>query len=401
MPSTKPDTCSSADIVTARMRTAAAALLACAALASACAADEPPRTPVPGSSVTVPAVSAPPSVTVDTLLDGLDHPWDVVRAPDGTLLTGERGGRFVVRHPDGRAAPLQADLSDLYAVGETGLMGIALSRDFATDRTFYTCQGHRDPDDVRVLAWAVDADWTAATRLRTVISGMPVAGGGRHGGCRILAHPDGTLYVGTGDSARPTVPQDRGSLGGKVLHLNPDGTPAAGNPDPGSVVYTLGHRNVQGLALQPGTGRIYSAEQGTRRDDEVNLLEPGGNYGYRPDRESGRYDESVPMTDPDRVPGAIGAVWSSGSPTIATPGTAFVTGDAWGPWSGALVVSSQQEARLILLKLSEDGRSVADSTTLLEGTYGRLRSLTPQPDGSLLVTTDNGDDDRILRVAPD
>ncbi|MCK8672605.1 PQQ-dependent sugar dehydrogenase [Rhodococcus sp. HM1] len=397
--------------MSSRLRRTAGSLLAAATLvcaAASCTNAEPPRTPVakpPGdtveeTSVTVPAVSAPPSVTVEILIDGLDHPWDVVRAPDGTLLTGERGGRFVVRRPDGQVTALQADLSDLYAVGETGLMGLALSDDFATDRTFYSCQGHRDPDDVRVLAWTVDPDWTTATRARTVVSGMPVAAGGRHAGCRILVHPDGTLYVGTGDSARPTVPQDRASLGGKVLHLNPDGTPAAGNPDPGSPIYTLGHRNVQGLALQPGTGRIYAVEQGTRRDDEVNLLEPGGNYGYRPDREPGRYDESVPMTDPDRVPGAIGAVWSSGSPTIATPGLAFVTGDAWGPWSGALVVSSQQAARLILLKLSEDGRSVVDSATLLEDTYGRLRSLTPLPDGSLLVTTDNGDDDRILRVIP-
>lgn len=382
-------------------------MLACAALAlgtSACTAADPARTPAPGVSasgapVAVPTAE-PPAVTVDILLDGLDHPWDVVAAPDGTILTGERGGRFVVRHPDGQAATVHADLSDLYAVGETGLMGIALSHDFATDRTFYTCQGHRDPDDVRVVAWTVDHDWTAATRSHTVIAGLPVADGGRHGGCRILAHPDGTLYVGTGDSARPTVPQDRDSLGGKVLHLNPDGTPGLGNPDPRSTVYTLGHRNVQGLALQPDTGRIYAVEQGTRRDDEVNLLEPGGNYGYRPDREPGRYDESVPMTDPDRVPGAIGAVWSSGSPTIATPAGAFVTGAGWGRWSGALAVSSQQDALLLLLRPADDGRSVVESTTLLDGAYGRLRSLTSLPDGSLLVTTDNGSTDRVLRVTP-
>lgn len=205
-------------------------------------------------------------------------------------------------------------------------MGVALGHDFESSRTVYACQGHRDPDDVRVYAWTVDPGWTTMTRQRTVVEGLPVARGGRHGGCRILAHPDGTLYIGTGDATRPTAPQDPAGLGGKVLHLNPDGSPAPGNPDPGSVVFTLGHRNVQGLALQPGTGRLYSVEQGSSRDDEVNLLVPGGNYGWRPDREPGTYDESVPMTDPERVPGAIPAVWSSGSPTIATPGLAFAAG---------------------------------------------------------------------------
>ncbi|MHC6212539.1 PQQ-dependent sugar dehydrogenase [Rhodococcus ruber] len=375
-----------------------AAALAC--VLTACASEEPARTVLSGAPTAVPDAGTPPRVAVSTVVDGLDHPWDVVQAPDGTLLTGERSGRFVVRRPDGRVEELRADLSDLYAVGETGLMGVALAVDFGVSRTVYTCQGHRDPDDVRVYAWTVDPGWTTMTRQRTVVEGLPVARGGRHAGCRILAHPDGTLYIGTGDATRPTAPQDPGSLGGKVLHLNPDGSPAPGNPDPGSVVFTLGHRNVQGLALQPGTGRLYAVEQGSSRDDEVNLLVPGGNYGWRPDREPGMYDESVPMTDPERVPGAIPAVWSSGSPTIATPALAFAAGPGWGPWSGALVVSSQQDEKLLLLRLSEDGRSVTESTDLLEGEYGRLRSLTPLPDGSLLVTTDNGSDDRVLRIAP-
>ena len=233
-----------------------AAGLAC--VLTACAPEEPARTVLSGTPSAVPESPAAPRVTVTTLVDGLDHPWDVVQAPDGTLLTGERSGRFVVRRPDGRVEELRADLPDLYAVGETGLMGVALGHDFESSRTVYACQGHRDPDDVRVYAWTVDPGWTTMTRQRTVVEGLPVARGGRHGGCRILAHPDGTLYIGTGDATRPTAPQDPAGLGGKVLHLNPDGSPAPGNPDPGSVVFTLGHRNVQGLALQPGTGRLYS-----------------------------------------------------------------------------------------------------------------------------------------------
>lgn len=366
-----------------------------------------------------PVESSPP-LEVTTVIDGLEKPWDVVVAPDGAVLTGERAGRFVVKRPDDSVGELSADLSDLYAQGETGLMGIALATDFATSRTVFTCQGHRGSDngslgtgsvdtgslgsaaagtDIRVVSWTVDPGWTTLTRTGDILTGIPTGPNGRHGGCRILAHPDGTLYIGTGDTASPTAPQDPNSLGGKVLHVDTDGSPAAGNPFPNSPVFTLGHRNVQGLALQPGSGRIYGIEQGTSRDDEVNLLAAGNNYGYRPDRAPFVYDESVPMTDPDRVPGAVAAVWSSGAPTLATPGGTFVSGPAWGEWDGALAVTTQQGRKMLLLKLSADGTAVTATDSVLTD-QGRLRSATRMPDGSLLVTTDNGSGDKVLRVAP-
>nr|WP_260844834.1 PQQ-dependent sugar dehydrogenase [Prescottella equi] len=367
-----------------------------------------------GVAPTACAEPAPP-LQVTTVMDGLAKPWDVVVAPDGAILTGERAGRFVVKRPDGTVGEMTADLSDLYAEGETGLMGIALASDFATSRTVYTCQGHRQAaggslgagslgsadagTDIRVVSWTADPEWTTLTRTGDVLTGIPTGAGGRHGGCRILAHPDGTLYIGTGDTASPTVPQDRNSLGGKVLHVDADGSPAAGNPFPASPVFTLGHRNVQGLALQPGTGRIYGIEQGTSRDDEVNLLDAGNNYGYRPDRAPFIYDESVPMTDPVRVPGAVAAVWSSGAPTLATPGGTFVSGAAWGEWDGALAVTTQQGREMLLLKLTADGTAVTETDSVLTD-QGRLRSATRMPDGSLLVTTDNGTGDKVLRVAP-
>nr|WP_254597429.1 PQQ-dependent sugar dehydrogenase [Prescottella equi] len=367
-----------------------------------------------GVAPTACAEPAPP-LQVTTVMDGLAKPWDVVVAPDGAILTGERAGRFVVKRPDGTVGEMTADLSDLYAEGETGLMGIALASDFATSRTVYTCQGHRQAGggslgagslgsadagtDIRVVSWTAGPEWTTLTRTGDVLTGIPTGAGGRHGGCRILAHPDGTLYIGTGDTASPTVPQDRNSLGGKVLHVDADGSPAAGNPFPDSPVFTLGHRNVQGLALQPGTGRIYGIEQGTSRDDEVNLLDAGNNYGYRPDRAPFIYDESVPMTDPVRVPGAVAAVWSSGAPTLATPGGTFVSGAAWGEWDGALAVTTQQGREMLLLKLTADGTAVTETDSVLTD-QGRLRSATRMPDGSLLVTTDNGTGDKVLRVAP-
>nr|WP_256981154.1 MULTISPECIES: PQQ-dependent sugar dehydrogenase [unclassified Rhodococcus (in: high G+C Gram-positive bacteria)] len=395
--------------------TGAAVLAMSVALLAACSADttdqgssaepsESSATASQSSSDAAPSPAAPagplPNLSVTTVLDGLDKPWDVVVALDGTVLTGERSGRFVIRDSAGVQRELNADLGDLYAAGETGLMGIALATDFAASRTIYTCQGVRgdDGNHIGVMSWTVDPQWTALTRTGTLVDDIPVADGGRHGGCRILAHPDGTLYIGTGDTASPTVPQDRNSLGGKVLHVNADGTAAADAPDR---IFTLGHRNVQGLAIRPGTDQIFEVEQGTSRDDELNLLVPGGNYGYRPDRRSSVYDESVPMTDPDRVPGALPAVWSSGDPTIATPDVTFTDGEQWGSWNGAAVISSQQGEKLVFLALSDDGTEYVAEAEALEGTYGRLRSLTPfGSDGGFLLTTDNGSDDQVLLVTP-
>nr|WP_256980465.1 PQQ-dependent sugar dehydrogenase [Rhodococcus sp. 14-2496-1d] len=396
--------------------TGAAVLAMSVALLAACSADttdqgssaepsESSATASQSSSDAAPSPAAPagplPNLSVTTVLDGLDKPWDVVVALDGTVLTGERSGRFVIRDSAGVQRELNADLGDLYAAGETGLMGIALATDFAASRTIYTCQGVRgdDGNHIGVMSWTVDPQWTALTRTGTLVDDIPVADGGRHGGCRILAHPDGTLYIGTGDTASPTVPQDRNSLGGKVLHVNTDGTAAADAPDR---IFTLGHRNVQGLAIRPGTDQIFEVEQGTSRDDELNLLVPGGNYGYRPDRRSSVYDESVPMTDRDRVPGALPAVWSSGDPTIATPDVTFTDGEQWGSWNGAAVISSQQGEKLVFLALSDDGTEYVAEADALEGTYGRLRSLTPfGSDGGFLLTTDNGSDDQVLLVTPE
>jgi glucose/arabinose dehydrogenase len=343
---------------------------------------DPPRLPPSG-----------PALDVAVVVDGLDHVWDVVQAPDGTLLVDQRAGGFTAVLPDGTVRDVAADFDDLFARGETGLMGLALDPGFATNRRLYSCQGVQGRS-IAVLAWTVAPDWRAAVRAADpVVDGIPLnEGSGRHGGCRLRFAPDGALLVGTGDSTVGSNPQDRGSLGGKVLRVDP----TAGNV----AVWTLGHRNVQGLAIRPGSGQVFCVEHGPDRDDEVNLLRPGGNYGWDPDG-GGSYDESVPMTDPE-IPGAIPAVWSSGRPTLATSGATFLDGDQWGTYDGLLLVGLLKGQGVLALRLAADG-TLLEQFRLpeLDGTHGRLRSVQQGIDGALYVTTDNGGgEDELLRVTP-
>jgi glucose/arabinose dehydrogenase len=375
-------------------RLAAGPCMAAALLLAACtdpAVSEPPASPgapPPGSS----SAAVAPALDVTVVADGLDHPWDVAQAPDGTLLVDERSGAFTVVLPDGTANAVRADLDDLFARGETGLMGLALDPAFATSRRFYSCQGSRNGEIV-VLGWTMAPDWSSATRFADpLVGGLPLnERSGRHGGCRLVFAPDGTLLVGTGDTAQGGVSQDPRSLGGKVLRVDA----ATGERE----VWTLGHRNVQGLAVRPGSGQVFSVEHGPDRDDEVNLLEAGANYGWDPDGDGG-YDESVPMTDPG-IPGAVPAVWSSGEPTLATSGATFLAGPQWGAYDGLLLVALLKAQGVLALRLDDAG-VLQEQFRLqeLDG-HGRLRSIVQGVDGALYVTTDNGgDEDELLRITP-
>ncbi|MGZ0204274.1 PQQ-dependent sugar dehydrogenase [Streptomyces sp. RM1] len=344
----------------------------------------PPST-APASPATESAAPAKGSVQVlRTVAENLKSPWGLAVLPDGGLLVSARDDATITRvDPDtGRTTEL-GTVSGVSPAGEGGLLGIALSPHYASDRMVYAY--FTSASDNRIVRMLYDPRKPAGEQLGapdTVFKGIPK--GPIHNGGRIAFGPDGMLYAGTGESGRRGLAQDKNSLGGKILRLTPDGEPAPGNPFPDSPVYSYGHRNVQGLAWDDRQ-RLFASEFGQDTWDELNAIKPGGNYGW-PDAE-GR------SSDP-RFQNPI-AQWHTDD---ASPsGIAYVHGVIW--------MAALKGERLWRIPL-RGTRAAAAPQAFLTGTYGRLRTVAPAGDGKLWLITDNTDgrghpkkgDDRILEL---
>ncbi|WP_416973139.1 PQQ-dependent sugar dehydrogenase [Streptomyces sp. 4F14] len=319
---------------------------------------------------------------VRTVAEGLKSPWGVAAIPGGGLLVGSRD-EGTVTLVEGGARTEVGEVPGVSADGEGGLLGLALSPQFASDRMVYAY--FTSESDNRIVRMRYDDQRPAGQQLGapdTVFRGIPK--GRIHNGGRIAFGPDGMLYAGTGESGDTGLSQDLGSLGGKILRLTPEGEPAPGNPFPDSPVYSYGHRNVQGLAWD-SRQRLFAAEFGQNTWDELNAIAPGGNYGW-PDAE-GR------STDPKyRNPLAQ---WSTAD---ASPsGIAYAEGSLW--------MAGLRGQRLWRIPLNGTEAS-AEPQAFLEEKYGRLRTVLSAGGDKLWVTTSNTDgrgvvrngDDRILEL---
>jgi glucose/arabinose dehydrogenase len=337
------------------------------------------------------------AVGTTVVQDGLEHPWDIAFADDGRMLVTERIGRVrVYAGPEAGAELLHtAAIPDVQAELESGLMGIAVD-----GSSVFACatRGVADPGSwqVQVLRATLASDGSLSPFVPLPIG--PIRGAARHQGCAVEVAA-GDVWLSVGDANLPAgenASQDPGVLNGKILRVHPDGTVPADNPfGPESPVVSVGHRNPQGLAFGPG-GLIVAVEHGTDENDEINVIEPGGNYGYPcftgPDAVGPIPEGCGPATD------YLAPAWASGAPTLATSGITFLAGSAWGDWEGDLVVTTLKEQDLRRFTLADDG-SIVEAETLLDGRFGRLRAAVIGPDGALYLSTANGDD-RIIRVEP-
>ncbi|MEU9716044.1 PQQ-dependent sugar dehydrogenase [Streptomyces sp. NPDC047976] len=341
----------------------------------------------PGASGPADASGAPAkgSVTVSgEVAKGLESPWGVAPLPGGDLLVASRDKGTVSRvRTDTGAVTQIGRVPGVAPGGEGGLLGLALSPDFASDRMVYAY--FTTESDNRIARMRYDEQRPAGQQLGapdTVLRGIPK--GLIHNGGRIAFGPDRMLYAGTGETGNTALAQDRKSLGGKILRMTPDGRPAAGNPEAGSVVYSYGHRNVQGLTWDKDK-RLWASEFGQRTWDELNLVEPGGNYGW-PEAEgkAGKAGFRDPV-----------AVWKTDE---ASP-----SGIAWA--EGSLWMAGLKGERLWRIPL-KGAAAAAEPEAFLQGKYGRLRTVVPLEGDQLLLVTSETDgrgspesgDDRILRL---
>ena len=334
---------------------------------------------------------AQPVLTTTVVQAGLKNAWDLAFAPDGRMFVTERVGNLLVY---ASALPGAVQLANnavpgARQSGEGGLMSVELDPSFAQNGYLYLCASRDDAPGVwrnQVLRYSVVGNGIVFDRY-VIRDGMQAAS--NHDGCRIRFGPDGKLWVTMGDAGNGNNPQNPNSLNGKVLRVTSDGSIPSDNPIiPGatarSAVYTWGNRNPQGLTFEPGTGRVFEVEHGDSTHDEVNILVAGANYGYPIYR------------GPVGKAGYVDPAWSSGNVTLATSGGEFLTGAQWGLWSGSLVVATLKEQDLRRFELFDSSARQAD--ILFDTTWGRLRTPRLAPDGSLYLTTDNGSNDRIIRV---
>lgn len=315
-----------------------------------------------------------------TVARDLTSPWGLAFLPDGSALVTERDTGLIKRVPARGGTPTTVGrVAGVRPSGEGGLLGIAVEPGSAPKAIYAYLTGARDNRVVRI-----DWDGTRLGRQTPVLTGIPR--NSYHNGGRLLIADDGALYIGTGDAGDPERAQDPSDLAGKVLRIQLDGRPDPRNPDPTSPVFTLGHRNVQGLS-QDASGRIWATEFGERTADELNLLRAGGNYGWP--RVEGRGGPRG-FVDPRMT-------WS---PTSTASPSGMAIHD-----SVAYVASLRGE---VLWQVPLAGTQAGRPQAALLGQLGRLRTVENAPDGSLWLITSNTDgrgdprtgDDRILRVEP-
>ncbi|MDQ2871437.1 MAG: PQQ-dependent sugar dehydrogenase [Acidobacteriota bacterium] len=359
-----------------------------------------------GTRATTAPAGSPRSITtrdgirlrVETWVEGLDVPWSIAFTSRERALVTERPGRVrVVENGVLRREPL-ANLADVEATGETGLMGLALAPDYAASRLIYLSYAYSGGAGTRVRVIQLRDEGSRLVRTRTIVDALPAAQ--YHAGCRLRFGPDGKLYITTGDATERTLAQKMESLAGKTLRVNPDGSIPADNPFSGSPIFSLGHRNAQGIDWQPATGLQFQTEHGPSGfdgpggGDEVNVVEAGKNYGWPVihHRAAGR--------------GMVSPLLEF-TPAIAPSGASFVHGGALPGLAGDLVFAALRGERLVRVRfVSSDPRRVAFSEDLLAGVYGRLREVMRGPEGALYVSTSNRDgrgrarenDDRILKI---
>ncbi len=351
-----------------------------------------------------PAPPEPSKIKVETFAQGLEHPWGLQFLPDGRLLVSERPGRLRLVSKDGKLSKPIAGVPEVAAVGQGGLLDVLLAPDFDKTGTIYFSYGEprgggKNGTSVARAKLVLNGGEGKLEDVKVIFRQQPAADSSLHFGSRLVWARDGTLFITTGERniLRQQAQNPANDLG-KVIRINPDGSIPDDNPKlPGWApeVWSIGHRNMQGAALRPETGEIYTIEHGARGGDELNRPEKGKNYGwpiitYGIDYSGAKIGEGIAAKK-----GMEQAVYYW-VPSIATSGLTFYTGDLFPDWKGNAFVGGLAGAQIA--RLVFNGDDVVAEETLLRNEGKRIRDVRSGPDGALWVLTD--DTGEVLRVVP-
>ncbi|NRF39434.1 sorbosone dehydrogenase family protein [Pedobacter foliorum] len=333
----------------------------------------------------------PGDVTIKTkvLAAGLSHIWEVVYGPDQQLWITERSGKISRVNPgSGVVSPLHT-IAEVVSKGEGGLLGMVLNPDFQANPWVYVVYDYGSNYKGKVVRFTY-SDGKLNSPL-TILDQIPAAS--IHNGSRLLITEDKKLLITTGDASDADNAQDMNSLSGKILRVNLDGSIPADNPVAGSRIWSLGHRNPQGLVM--ANGKLYESEHGPNNDDEVNIILKGRNYGW-PEVEGYCDGNSEKVfCAAHNVVEPIKA-WT---PTIATSGLTYYGSDLISEWKNSLLLVSLKASKLTQLQLNAAGDKIDSSKDYLINEYGRLRAICTAPNGKVYIGSSNGGDDKILEIS--
>jgi aldose sugar dehydrogenase len=353
-----------------------------------------PRSPTPASMAGV--------VRADTVASGLEHPWGVDFLPDGRFLVTERPGRLRIIDAKGVISPPVTGVPAVHAVGQGGLLDVTVAPDFATSRTVYL--SYAELDDSRLSGTAVakgTLNGNALENVQVIYRQLPKMRGGGHFGSRVVVARDGNLFITQGDRMLWRDSAQSMSAGlGKVVRIKPDGSIPADNPFVKTTgarpeIWSLGHRNMQGGALDPATGQLWTVEHGARGGDELNHPQAGKNYGW-PVITYGM-DYSGAKIGIGAVKDGMEQPVYFWDPVIAASGLTFYTGDKYPGWKGNVFVGSMTPGALVRLEMSNG--AVTKETRYLGELKSRVRDVQQGPDGLLYIVTDL-DNGSLLRIVP-
>ena len=368
----------------------AVAVMASTFLATALA--QAPRSPTP------PAIDAP--ISAKAVVTGLDNPWGMAFLPDGRMIVTEQPGRVRIVARDGRLSEPLTGVPQVYTSNQAGLLDVTLSPNFASDSLVYLAYSEPGEGGAGTAVTRARLAGNALENLQVVWRQVPKVTGPNHWGSRLVFARDGTLFVTTGDRyAQKDRAQDLSSTIGKVVRINADGSIPSDNPfakrdGARPEIWSYGHRNIQGAALDPATGELWTIEHGARGGDELNRPQAGRNYGwpvitYGVDYSGAKIGEGTAKAGMEQP----AYYWD---PVIAPSGALFYTGDRYPGWKGSLFVGSLNPGALVRLELV-DGRVRKEERYL--GRAGRVRDIVQGPDGLLYLVIDQSNGS-ILRVEP-